>query len=92
MVGPLPLSESSGNVALGRIISGPDHKGQDEPHTGRPCKPHFLLILCPYGFLKHAIRVPGCRQRGPGFDSRRYQIFCLAVSLERGPLSPCEDK
>jgi hypothetical protein len=33
------------------------------------------------------VRVPGCRPRSPGFDSRRYQIFCLAVGLERGPLS-----
>jgi hypothetical protein len=36
--------------------------------------------------------LPGCRDRGPGFDSRRYQIFLVAVGLERGPLSPCEDK
>jgi hypothetical protein len=33
------------------------------------------------------VRVPGCRHRGPGFDSRRYQIFCVTVGLERGPLS-----
>jgi hypothetical protein len=33
------------------------------------------------------VRVPGCYPRGPGFDSRRYQIFSVAVSLERGPLS-----
>jgi hypothetical protein len=32
-------------------------------------------------------RVPGCRLRDPGFDSRHYQIFCVAVGLERGPLS-----
>jgi hypothetical protein len=25
--------------------------------------------------------------RGPGFDSRGYQIFCIAVGLEQGPLS-----
>jgi hypothetical protein len=31
-------------------------------------------------------RVPGYRSRGPGFDSRRYQIFRI-VGLERGPLS-----
>jgi hypothetical protein len=33
------------------------------------------------------VRVPGYRSRGPGFDSRRYQIFREVVSLERGPLS-----
>jgi hypothetical protein len=34
------------------------------------------------------LRVPGYSPRGPGFDSRRYQIFFLeAVGLERGPLS-----
>jgi hypothetical protein len=38
------------------------------------------------------VRRPGCRPRGPGFDSRQYQIFCIVVGLERGPLSPCEDK
>jgi hypothetical protein len=38
------------------------------------------------------VRVPGCSPRGPGFDSWSYQIFCVAVDLERGPLSPCEDK
>jgi hypothetical protein len=31
--------------------------------------------------------VPGYRSRDPGFDSRRYQIFCEVVGLERGPLS-----
>jgi hypothetical protein len=25
--------------------------------------------------------------RDTGFDSRRYQIFCVVVSLERGPLN-----
>jgi hypothetical protein len=33
------------------------------------------------------VRVPGCIFRGPGFDSRRYQIFWVAVGLKRGPLS-----
>jgi hypothetical protein len=32
------------------------------------------------------VRVPGYRFRGPGFDSRSYQIFWV-VGLERGPLS-----
>jgi hypothetical protein len=30
------------------------------------------------------IRAVSFRPRGLGFDSRRYQIFCLAVGLERG--------
>jgi hypothetical protein len=33
------------------------------------------------------VSLPGCRPRGPGFDSQRYQIFCVAEGLERGPLS-----
>jgi hypothetical protein len=33
------------------------------------------------------VRVPGYRCRGPGFDSRHYQIFWEVVVLERGPLS-----
>jgi hypothetical protein len=37
-----------------------------------------LLYVCIYIYV---------RARGPGFDSRRYQIFCEVVGLERGPLS-----
>jgi hypothetical protein len=33
------------------------------------------------------VRVYGCRYRGPGFDSRPYQIFWEIEGLERGPLS-----
>jgi hypothetical protein len=33
------------------------------------------------------IRVPGYRSIDFWFDFRRYQIFCEAVSLERGPFS-----
>jgi hypothetical protein len=32
------------------------------------------------------VRVPGYISKGPGFDSRGYQIFWV-VDLERGPLS-----
>jgi hypothetical protein len=34
-----------------------------------------------------AVRAPGYRSRGPGFDSERYQFFWEVVGLERGPLS-----
>jgi hypothetical protein len=33
------------------------------------------------------VKVSGYRSRGPGFDSRPYQIFWEVGSLERGPLS-----
>jgi hypothetical protein len=33
------------------------------------------------------VRVPSYRSRGPGFDSRHYQIFWEVVGLERGPHS-----
>ena len=33
------------------------------------------------------VRVSAYRYKGLGFDSRRYQIFCVVVGLERGPLS-----
>jgi hypothetical protein len=33
------------------------------------------------------VRVLACKPRGLGFDSRRYQVFCIAVGLERGTLS-----
>jgi hypothetical protein len=33
------------------------------------------------------LRDPGYRPRGPWLDSRRYQIFCVAVGLEQGQLS-----
>jgi hypothetical protein len=39
------------------------------------------------GLFSLVVRVPGYRSRGPGFDSRRYQIFWEVVGLERGPLS-----
>jgi hypothetical protein len=33
------------------------------------------------------VRVPGCRQKGPGFDSRRCQIFGVAMGLEQGAIN-----
>jgi hypothetical protein len=43
-----------------------------------------LLLV---GICGLVVRVPGYKSRGPGLDSRGYQIFCEAVGLERGPLS-----
>jgi hypothetical protein len=47
----------------------------------------YNLIFLSYCLCGLVVRVPGCRSRSPGFDSRRYQIFWQIVSLERGPLS-----
>jgi hypothetical protein len=44
----------------------------------------WVLWDCLCGVM---VRVPDCWPRGPGFDSRRYQILCVAVGLERGPLN-----
>jgi hypothetical protein len=33
------------------------------------------------------VGVPGCISRGPGFDSKWYQIIGEVVGLERDPLS-----
>jgi hypothetical protein len=38
------------------------------------------------------VRLPDFGFRGPGFNSRSYQIFWEVMGLERGPLGPCEDK
>jgi hypothetical protein len=45
------------------------------------------IIACVFDICGLVVRVPGCRSRGHGFDSRRYQIFWEVVGLERGPLS-----
>jgi hypothetical protein len=42
--------------------------------------------------ISELCKVHGCRPRGPRFDSQGCQIFWVAVGLEWGPLSPCEDK
>jgi hypothetical protein len=45
---------------------------------------HSLRIFVCWCFMD---RRCGLVVRGPVFDSQRYQIFCVAVGLERGPLS-----
>jgi hypothetical protein len=55
---------------------------------------HISIFLFPENTTKSGdhlcgpvVRVLAYRSRGPGFDSRRYQIFWEVVGLERGPLS-----
>jgi hypothetical protein len=47
----------------------------------------FLQFLSRNRLCCLVVRVSGDRSRGPGSDSRRYQISWEAVGLERGPLS-----
>jgi hypothetical protein len=53
------------------------------------CFPDALLVVCSNSgrLCGLVVRVLGYRSRGPGFDSRRYQIFYEVVGLDRGPLS-----
>jgi hypothetical protein len=51
----------------------------------------FCVVICDR-LCGLVLTVPCCRHRGPGFNSRHYQIFRVALGLERGPLSSCEDK
>jgi hypothetical protein len=46
----------------------------------------FQFYIPRHRLCSQVVRAPGYRSRGPGFDSRRYQIFWAVVSLERGPL------
>jgi hypothetical protein len=52
----------------------------------------IIIAVDPNRLCGLLVRVPGCRPRGLGFDSRYCQIFWVAVGLERGPLNSCEDK
>jgi hypothetical protein len=48
-------------------------------------------VLCDFSFALVLVWPPlwssGYRSRGPGFDSRRYQIFWEVVGMERGAFS-----
>jgi hypothetical protein len=43
--------------------------------------------MCRPSLCGLVVRVSGCRLRGPGLDSWRYQMFFVAVGMERDPLS-----
>jgi hypothetical protein len=49
---------------------------------------YYYYYYCRCGLVA---RDPGCRFRGPRFDSGRYHIFWEVMGLERGSLSPFED-
>jgi hypothetical protein len=51
---------------------------------GEKCKISFLLTMA---LLGPPLWSSGQSFRRPEFDSWRYQIFCLAMGPERGPLS-----
>jgi hypothetical protein len=53
-------------------------------------RPHIIFVKDIFYYDRLCglvVRVPGYRSRGPGFDSRCYQIFWAVLGLERGPLS-----
>jgi hypothetical protein len=65
------------------------NRENSKPHwrtSNIACRIEHIFCL---GFLevRLPVRVLGYRSRGPGFDSRRYQIFWEVVGLDRGPLT-----
>jgi len=56
-------------------------------HIFPQCISTVKLKMVSHRLCGLVVRVSGYRYRGPGFDPRRYQIFWVAVGLERGPLS-----
>jgi hypothetical protein len=61
-------------------VGKPEHCHTDKENLEDLLK---LLYLDTCGLV---VRVHGYRSKGPGFDSRCYQIFRELVGLERGPL------
>ena len=59
----------------------------DDYFTCKPIDIYDNICLSPDRRCGLVVRVSGYRYRGLGFDSRRYQILCVIVGLERGPLS-----
>jgi hypothetical protein len=56
---------------------------------------HLSFSLSLLNVCVPVVRVPGWRSRVPEFLGSIFgatRFFCVAVGLERGPLSPCEDQ
>jgi hypothetical protein len=69
------------------------HKNRKITETVYPVSEVCVLFSLQFSFetvfasCGPVVRVSGYRSRGPGFDSRGFQIFWEAAGLERGPLS-----
>jgi hypothetical protein len=72
------------NVVISRVLRWV-YRGNPQRHCSvMKWKPRILSL--PFLYILLCSPVPGYRSRGPGFDSRRYQIFWV-VCVERGPLN-----
>jgi hypothetical protein len=96
---PISLSRSPACLSKALILNLSSPQKSLTKQRIRQCKYGFIQALptasyflwCLYGVRDHlcdlVVRVSGYRSRGPGFDTRRFQIFWEAVGLERCPLS-----
>jgi hypothetical protein len=62
-------------------------EGQGSQRAVMPVMMMMMMIFLKDCLCSVVIRVPDCRSRGPEYDSRFYHVFCVAVGLERGPIS-----
>jgi hypothetical protein len=53
--------------------------------VGAPYRPTYFYNI--FIFSREIVTESGYSRRGPGFDYRRYQIYCAAVCLKQGTLS-----
>jgi hypothetical protein len=68
-----------------RIV--PKYRFLEDLHSVTSQKTVFVLRESTILSCGLVAKLPGCRPRGPRFNSRRYHIFLVTVGLKRGPLS-----
>jgi hypothetical protein len=91
---PVPFVISRRNFAFATVSLGKYRNKSDSKYLDRTILAFGAFQYATdgnrcfqHGMAVSVVWVPGYRSRGPGFDSRHYQIFWEVLGLERGPIS-----